>query len=200
MNRTDDFFGAKIEEKTKTHIFFVQINPQHTVPLLNDNGVYVVDSHAIAAYLCEKYGKNDRLYPKDSVKRSLVDSRLHFDSGHLFCRVRFLLEPVWMLKHAELQEERINYIRTSYDIMERFLAKTPYLCGDELTIADICCVATLSSINRIIPLDSAMHAKLIEWTERMARLPYYKEKNAEGAAMLQDTALKMLHDNLAHKN
>lgn len=167
---------------------------------MDDNGVYIADSHAIAAYLCEKYGKNDRLYPKDLVKRALVDSRLHFDSGHLFCRMRFLYEPVWLLKSTELPEERINYIRSAMDIMERFLAKTPYLCGEELTIADLCCAATLSSITRVIPLDSIKHAKLIEWLHRMEQLPYYKEKNAEGAAGLQDILFKMLQDNRAQKS
>lgn len=170
------------------------------MPLLYDNGVYIVDSHAIAAYLCEKYAKNDRLYPKDLVKRALVDSRLHFDSGHLFCRMRFLFEPIWMQKSTELPEERVNYIYTSLDIMERFLAKTPYLCGNELTIADLCCVATISSMVRLIPLDSTKHAKLIEWTQRMARLPSYKEKNAEGAKALQEAILKMIQDNLAQKS
>lgn len=169
------------------------------MPLLNDNGVYIADSHAITAYLCEKYGKNDRLYPKDLVKRALIDSRLHFDSGHLFCRMRFLFEPIWVHKSTELPEERINYIRTSFDIMERFLAKTPYLCGNELTIADLCCVATISSMVRLIPLDPTKHAKLIEWTHRLAKLPCYKEKNAEGAAALQDAILKMIQDNLAPK-
>lgn len=169
------------------------------MPLLNDNGVYIVDSHAIAAYLCGKYGKNDRLYPKDLVERALIDSRLHFDSGHLFCRMRFLFEPIWMQKSTELPDERVNYVRTSLDIMERFLATTPYLCGNELTIADLCCVATISSMVRLIPLDSGKHGKLIEWTHRMAQLPYYKEKNAEGAAALQDAILKMIQDNLASK-
>lgn len=182
------------------HFVKIQINPQHTVPLLDDNGVYIADSHAIAAYLCEKYGKNDRLYPKDLVKRALVDSRLHFDSGHLFSRMRFLFEPIWVMKSSEMPEERVNYLRTSYDIMERFLAKSPYLCGDELTIADLCCVATVSSITRLIPLDLSKHAKLIEWIERMGQLPCYKEKNAAGAAAVQDAILKMIQDNLALKS
>lgn len=170
------------------------------MPLLCDNGVYIADSHAIAAYLCEKYGKNDHLYPKDLLKRALIDSRLHFDSGHLFCRMRFLFEPIWVLKSTELPEERVNYIQTSYDIMERFLAKTPYLCGDELTIADLCCVATISSIIRIIPLVPIKHAKLIEWTQRMTQLPYYKIWNVEGAENLQNAILKMIQDNLAQKS
>lgn len=133
------------------------------------------------------------------MKRALVDSRLHFDSGHLFCRIRFLIEPVWKLKAKELPEERINYVRTTYDILERFLANSPYLCGDDLNVADLCCVASISSIIRVVPLDTTEHAKVIEWMQRMAKLPYYEAKNAEGAERLQDIVMKMLKENQTHE-
>lgn len=61
-----------------------QINPQHTVPTLDDDGYILWDSHAINTYLVEKYGKDDSLYPKDLKKRGRVDQRLHFNSGVLF--------------------------------------------------------------------------------------------------------------------
>lgn len=57
---------------------FIQMNPQHTVPLLDDNGVLIADSHAICAYLSEKYGETDRLYPKDLAKRALVGFLIYF--------------------------------------------------------------------------------------------------------------------------
>lgn len=57
------------------------MNPQHTVPTLNDNGYILWDSHAINAYLVGKYGKDDSLYPKDLQKRGIVDQRLHYNSS-----------------------------------------------------------------------------------------------------------------------
>lgn len=62
------------------------MNPQHTVPTMDDNGFYIWDSHAISTYLIQKYGKDDSLYPKDLQKRAVIDQRLHFDSGTLFPR------------------------------------------------------------------------------------------------------------------
>lgn len=164
---------------------FAQINPQHTIPFLDDNGVLIADSHAICAYLVGKYGKDDSLYPKDLVKRALVDSRLHFDSGHLFARLRFLLEPIFYFHSTEMSEDRVKYIQTALDILERFLAKTLYICGDQLTIADFCLVATASSLDEIVPLDSVKHSKVIQWIDRTSKLPYYAEANGVGAKELQ---------------
>lgn len=67
--------------------FFLQLNPQHTVPTLKDGDFAIWDSHAISAYLVDKYGKDDSLYPKDLQKRAVVDQRLHFDSGVVFPRL-----------------------------------------------------------------------------------------------------------------
>lgn len=155
----------------------LQLNPQQTIPLLNDNGVIVVDSHVICAYLCEKYAETDDLYPKDLAKRALCDSRLHFDSGHLFARMRFLYEPVIFMKSLEWADDRIQSVQTAWDILERFLENSAYVCGDEMTIADFCLVATATSMNEIVPLEAEKHLKIMEWIDRMAELPYYDEIN-----------------------
>lgn len=69
---------------------FLEMNPVHSVPVLEDDGKYVIESHAILGYLINQYGKDDSLYPKDPYKRALVDQRLHFDSGILYVRLRNL--------------------------------------------------------------------------------------------------------------
>lgn len=161
------------------------MNPQHTIPFLDDNGVQIADSHAICAYLSDKYGETDRLYPKDLAKRALVDSRLHFNSGHVFARMRFIYEPILYEKSPEMSEERIEYAQRVWDILERFLADSPYVCGDEMTIADFCLVATVASMTETAPMDPEKHSKIIEWIDRMSQLSYYEELNGSGGRDLQ---------------
>merc|ERR1719195_2006591 len=60
------------------------LNPQHSIPVLNDNGFIVNESRPIATYLCNKYDKNDKIYPKDSAVRATVDARLYFDMGTFY--------------------------------------------------------------------------------------------------------------------
>jgi len=163
---------------------FLKMNPQHTVPTLDDNGVIITDSHAICTYLCDKYAPDDSLYPKDLVKRSTVDARLHFDTGFLFARLRFLYEPVLYQKLAH-EQDRVEYLQKAWPILEGFLADGDYLCGNELTVADLCAAATVSSVNETATIDPEQYPLLTDWLERISELPYYKEHNVEGAAKLQ---------------
>lgn len=66
---------------------FLEINPSGTVPALVDGDVKVWDSHAIGIYLVQKFAKDDKLYPKDFLKRTAVNERLFFEASFLFARL-----------------------------------------------------------------------------------------------------------------
>ncbi|ALC40878.1 CG5224 [Drosophila busckii] len=164
---------------------FLKLNPQHTIPVLEDNGAVVSDSHVICSYLADKYaGQQDALYPKDAAKRRVVDARLYYDCGHLFPRVRFIVEPVIYFGVTIVPEDRIVYMQKAYDGLEHCLSSGDYLAGAELSIADLCTVATVSTAAAFAPIDSALYPKLTQWLKRMEQLPYYKSCNQEGLEML----------------
>lgn len=149
-----------------------------------DDDVVITDSHAICSYLCDKYAIDDSLYPKDIRKRATVNARLHFDNGFLFSRLRFMCEPVLFFKHKH-RTDRAEYIQQSWPLVEGFLENGNYLCGNEMTIADLCAVTVISSVTDNAPIDPQKYPKLTAWFKRMTQLPYYHEKNAAGAAEIQ---------------
>lgn len=53
-----------------------------------------------------------------------------------------------------------------------------------MTIADLCCVSTLSSLDYLIPVSPRRYGRLVEFLDRCRRLPYYQETNHEGVLML----------------
>lgn len=53
------------------------------VPALSVNNHIIRDSHAIATYLCERYG-DQQLYPSNPLERSKVNEMLFFNNGTLF--------------------------------------------------------------------------------------------------------------------
>lgn len=163
----------------------LQINPQHTIPLLDDNGAIIVDSHAICAYLCEKYAKTDSLYPKDLVRRAKVEARMHFDTSYLFTRFRFMFEPILYSGGYEVSEEKVTFMQKAWPILEAFLDQGEYICGDSLTIADLCCVATIRSMDKYAPIDPTKYTRTLAWLAKIAELPEYQNVNGVGGPEFQ---------------
>ena len=81
------------------------MNPQHTVPTLNDDGFCLNESRGIATYLAKKYGKDGKLYPKDVSIRAIVDARLYFDMGSFY---KAFGECVYPLMQGQLKMEKLS--------------------------------------------------------------------------------------------
>jgi glutathione S-transferase len=160
---------------------FLKHNPQHTVPVLNDGDVWIWDSHAICSYLVDKYGKDDSLYPRDLAKRALVDQRMYFDASVLFMSLRIVSIPMFREGVTVVPKEKTGMIIEGYEFVEKFLADNLYLTGNTLTIADFCCIATITSLVAVVPIDAAKYPRMSAWINRIAQLPYYHEANTKGA-------------------
>ncbi|XP_053692126.1 uncharacterized protein LOC128740591 [Sabethes cyaneus] len=173
---------------------FLKLNPQHTVPVLDDNGTILSESHAIMIYLVSKYGKDDSLYPKDLVQQAKVNAALHFESGVLFARMRFLFESILFGGSGELPVEKTEYIKKAYQLLEDTLVDD-YVAGKALTIADFSCVSSFASVIGVVPLDKTKHPKCSAWLERLKQLPYYEEANGSGADGLAQAVLATAEKN-----
>ncbi|KAH8272927.1 hypothetical protein KR018_010995 [Drosophila ironensis] len=165
------------EHKTEEYL---KKNPQNTVPLLEDNGALIWDSHAIVCYLVDKYAKTDDLYPKDLLKRAQVQQRLYFDASVLFMALRNVSVPYFYHKVSVVPKEKVDNIKDGYAFLEAFLGDNPYVTGSTLTLADLCCGATASSLAAILELDVVKYPKVAAWLERLSKLPHYEEDNLPG--------------------
>lgn len=68
---------------------FLKVNPQHSVPVLNDDGFILTESRAIIIYLIGKYfPEGHSLYPTDAKERARINQHLQFDCGILSPRLR----------------------------------------------------------------------------------------------------------------
>lgn len=171
--------GAHLSEE------YLKMNPQHTVPTLMDDDFAIWDSHAISIYLISKFGKDDSLYPSDIKKRAIINQRLHFDSGILFPAARGTLAPVLFSGESSFRPENLAKINEAYEFTEKFLT-SQWLAGDDFTLADICCVTSISSLNEILSIDSDKFPKLSAWLERCSQLEMYKKTNEPGLIQLRN--------------
>nr|AEJ87242.1 glutathione s-transferase E2 [Anopheles plumbeus] len=173
---------------------FLKLNPQHTIPVLDDGGTIVTESHAIMIYLVTKYAKNDTLYPKDPVKQARVNAALHFESGVIFARLRFITEHIFFKHQPDIPEDRKEYVQTAYHLLEDTLTDQ-FVAGPHMTIADFSCISSVASLMGLVPMEKSAHPKIYAWVERLKRLPYYEEANGGGATELGKLVLATLEGN-----
>ncbi|XP_032572105.1 glutathione S-transferase 1-like [Drosophila sechellia] len=156
---------------------YLKKNPQHTVPVLDDNGTFIWDSHAIAVYLVDKYAKSDELYPKDLAKRAIINQRLFFDASVIYASIANVSGPFWINGVTEVPQEKLDAIHRGLKLLETFLGNSPYLAGDSLTLADLSTGPTVSALPAAVDIDPATYPKVTAWLDRLNQLPYYKEIN-----------------------
>ncbi|XP_038207242.1 glutathione S-transferase 1-like [Zerene cesonia] len=183
LNLPAEYIDVNLLEKEHLSDEYLKMNPQHTIPVLKDDDFVLADSHAIAGYLVSKYAKDDSLYPQEPQSRAIIDHRLHFDSGILFPSLRYTVAPIVFFGAKEIASDNLEKIKSSYEFSEKFLTKQ-WMAGDEFTIADICCYASLSSLNEIVPVDSDKYPNLVSWLQRCSELEFCKKKNEAGAKQL----------------
>ncbi|XP_032312297.1 glutathione S-transferase D2 isoform X2 [Drosophila ananassae] len=123
---------------------FIKVNPQHIIPTIVDDGFVLWESRAITAYLVEKYGKDDSLYPKDPQKRAVVNQRLYFDMGIYNAMFKYYFIAFSTGKYGS--EEDFKGLENVFGFLNTFLEGHDYVAGDKLTIADISILASVSTL------------------------------------------------------
>lgn len=172
---------------------FLKMNPQHTVPTLNDDDFCLWESRAIISYLADKYGKDDSLYPKDPKKRALVDQRLFFDIGTLYQRFGDYYYPIMFAK-ASADPEKYKKLEESYEFLNKFLENQDFVAGDNLTIADLAIIASVSTAE-ILGFDLSKYPNVAKWFENSKKIiPDYDELNHSGCLKFKE-----MYDNLTKK-
>lgn len=82
----------------------------------------------------------------------------------------------------KVPEKCVAEVYEAFDFLEIFLANSKYLVGNTMTVADISCITTVSSL-LFAPINPIKYPKLNEWIKRMKQLPYY-ETNENGAGII----------------
>lgn len=128
-----------------TDEFKLNINRFQRVPCINDNGYKLAESVAILRYLSAKGEIPEMLYPKYFVKQARVDEFLEWQHTTLRVTCAMYFRTIWLdplLTGRSPKEDKIEKLRMhmerNLDIIEQvWLAKSEFLTGSTLTVADI---------------------------------------------------------------
>ncbi|XP_018349478.1 PREDICTED: glutathione S-transferase 1-1-like isoform X1 [Trachymyrmex septentrionalis] len=164
---------------------FIKMNPQHTVPTLDDNGLHLWESRAIMTYLANQYDKNGSLYPKDPKKRALVDQRLYFDLGTLY---QSFINYFYQLVVTGVTPEQAKYdkMNDALSFLDKFLEGENYVAGKTLTLADLALVVTISNY-QLVDHDLTKYSNILRWFAKIqAEAPKYNEIEGVGKKAFRD--------------
>jgi glutathione S-transferase len=115
------------------------VNPLGQAPALRDGDAVLTDSLAILHYVADRSGK--LTFPPGSVERARMDARINFVLTEMEA-------PVWLMaRHGFVlpKEHRAPGMRAVAEAdfaraeakFETLLGDQPFLCGEDLTLADI---------------------------------------------------------------
>ncbi|CAG0904990.1 unnamed protein product [Darwinula stevensoni] len=163
---------------------YLKMNPQHTIPTIDDDGFYLYESRAIQRYLANKYGKDDSFYPKDPKARAVVDQRLDFDLGTLSNWFIQYILPIPMGKTNAIPEDAKPKLAEIVQFLDGFIEKSGgFVAGDRITIADHAIVAMISSLEAAELMDLSPYENVTAWLSKCkAEMEGYDEACGQGAA------------------
>jgi len=161
---------------------YLAMNPMHNIPTMKDGNFVLNESRAIAAYLVNKYGKDDSLYPKDPEARAVVDQRMYFDMGAFYKAFGDCVYPIMFGGSAPGEKEK-DKLQEVLGWADGFVKDGKFAAGgDKITLADICLISTFSTIKATECCDLSSYKNLSGWATKVAELiPNYAKANQEGA-------------------
>jgi glutathione S-transferase len=120
---------------------FRAMNPFGRVPVIDDDGTIVWESHAILRYLAARYG-HGRFWSDDPGERSQADRWMDWSQTAL--QPDFLVGVFWGFYRTPEPERdwpaiepKIARCAQHFRLLDDVLANRRFLCGNTLTLADI---------------------------------------------------------------
>lgn len=130
---------------------FLKLNPNHRVPVLEDDGFVLWESYAIMQYLADKTLRQT-LYPTGTRARADVNRWLFWCSQHFSPAVGILnwehvIKGILGLGAADPNEVRRGeqLMREYGGVLDTHLAGRDWICGDALSLADIAIAVPLAA-------------------------------------------------------
>ena len=175
-----DAWLIKINEGDQFGSGFVDVNPNSKIPALLDRSgtlpVRVFESGAILLYLAEKFGV---LMPKGGPTRAECLSWLFWQMGsapylgggfgHFYAYAPTKVE--YAIDHFAMEVKR------QLDVLDRRLAQSPYLAGDDYSIADIAVWPWYGALAKGLLYEAGEFLQVQEythvqrWTDQIAQRP-----------------------------
>jgi len=119
---------------------FLAMNPNRTVPVIDEDGWVLWESNSIVRYLAAGHGKGT-LCPDDPRTRASAERWMDWQLsvlGPAFSPIfhGLVRDPPEKRDHAKIAAARDN-VESKLEMLDRYLGDAAYVAGDALTVGDI---------------------------------------------------------------
>lgn len=115
-------------------------------------------------YLVDKYGEDDSLYPREPQARALVNQRLLFDVN-LYSNFEKFYIPRFRNKAPADPMQDVS-VEKAFQQFDKFLEGSEFVVGEQMTIADMCLVTTVSTFE-VVGIDVSQYPNVWNWYQNM---------------------------------
>jgi glutathione S-transferase len=157
---------------------FWMMNPFGRIPVIDDNGTIVWESHAILRYLAARYG-DGRFWSEDPGERSKADRWMDWCQTAL--QPDFLMGVFWgFYRTPEPQRnwtaihDKVARCARHFQILDNVLADRAFLCGSAPTLADIPAGTTLYRYFEL-QIERPPVPNVEAWYRRLQERPAYRK-------------------------
>lgn len=159
---------------------FWQINPKGYVPaLVLDNGELLTEGPTIVQYLADLKPESGLAPAHGTPARYRLQEMLGYINSELHKTYSPLFKPE---TPDAVREERKEYLRRRYRLLEQHLAQHPWLVGDQFSVADAY-LFTVTNWAKHVALDLSDFPAVLDFQKRVAARPHVQAAlEAEGLA------------------
>ena len=172
--------GAHLQEP------YASTNPNRMVPMLVDGDLKLTESSAILKYLADKIGSP--AYPKDLKQRAKVNEAMDFINTNFYRDWGYGLAYPQLFPHHKRRSDEAHAATIEWGkknsqnwlklLNDYWIGSKPYLCGDQVTIADYF-GSGIVTVGELIGCDLAAYPNIQRWLANMKRLPSWTPGNQE---------------------
>lgn len=153
------------------------MNPNGRVPVLDDDGFTLWESHAIVRYLVRRYGQG-RLVPPGDQSLALADQWMDWQATVL---QPAMLPAFWGLIRTPVEkrdnaaiERGVAAVEAALDLLDGALAGRDYILGSEFSMADIPLGAAAARWKKM-PVPQKARADLDRWYAAISERPAFRK-------------------------
>ena len=156
---------------------YSEMNPNATVPTINDNGLILWESNAVVRYLCSRYGDGS-MWPADIAARAHADQWMDWAKQAFY--PKFIPVFFGMIRTTPKQQDQLK-IDTAVTatnqimrILERHLADNDFMAGDRFSMGDVPLGPMMYRYFNL-QIERASLPNVEAWYQRLCDRPAFRE-------------------------